>query len=186
MAAKKSFEPQVLVGSGTKVVRTGIPEGYSTTASFTHDGESNFIVEAFSDEGTSLDTLVNVIGVYAGTVLVNNGDGNPGVLQIDADGDWTVVISGVENAPTWDTSEKLTGEGDAVFLISDSLESFLKIVAKVRGEGNFYVRAYHGDDWTGLFNEIDAYTGETIFPKGTFLLTVGASGMSWSLALQSI
>ncbi len=60
-----------------------------------HNGESNFIVGIYDQEG-SRDTLVNEIGQYEGTVLVRGGDGTfdltpgPCTIEINADGAWTI------------------------------------------------------------------------------------------------
>lgn len=52
----------------------------------THSGESNFVVLS---HGSSRDLLVNEIGTYDGTVLL---DGAALVLEIQADGDWTLSL----------------------------------------------------------------------------------------------
>jgi hypothetical protein len=59
---------------------------YGDRARFTHDGQSNFIVIAY-DPGW--DLLVNEIGSYAGTVPFTA----PAIVQIEADGNWTVTPS---------------------------------------------------------------------------------------------
>ena len=54
-------------------------------ATLTHNGDSNFSVWAW---GTTRDLLVNEIGAYDGTVLVESG---LFIWDVSADGDWTVT-----------------------------------------------------------------------------------------------
>jgi hypothetical protein len=185
MAAKKTYDPEVFVGAGSKVVRTKVPDGVGVIATCTHDGESNFIVESFASDGTSIDTNVNEIGSYRGTVLLAAAE-TPAVLKVVADGDWTIKLEEIANAPHWDPSEKLSGHGDGVFIVNPRVSGFLKCVAKVRGDGYFAVWAYHGDEVTLLFSEIDGYTGENVFPVETHLVTVKSDNTSWSIELEEI
>jgi hypothetical protein len=61
--------------------------GKAGIAAFTHSGEHNFIVDAYTSQRTG---LVNEIGAYSGKVPVTAG---PAVWTVQADGDWTVAIS---------------------------------------------------------------------------------------------
>ncbi|WP_347350305.1 cell wall-binding repeat-containing protein [Intrasporangium sp.] len=62
--------------------------GSASTARLTHDGSSNFIVEAYGRSG-DWDLLVNEIGSYQGTVRWPAG---PRVISIEADGNWSIAI----------------------------------------------------------------------------------------------
>ena len=55
-------------------------------ATLTHNGDSNFAVWAWGSTGR--DLLVNEIGAYDGTVLVESG---LVTWDVSADGDWTVI-----------------------------------------------------------------------------------------------
>lgn len=57
-------------------------------AAVTHHGDSNFSVLAYSDSG-GRDLLVNEIGNYRGVVPLDT----PALVQINADGDWTITPS---------------------------------------------------------------------------------------------
>lgn len=54
----------------------------------THDGDHNFIVEAYTTDGR--DLLVNEIGNYTGKVMVIVPDGSLVMFRIIADGNWTI------------------------------------------------------------------------------------------------
>jgi hypothetical protein len=166
-------------------VRTKVPDGVGVIATCTHDGEGNFIVESFTSYGTSIDTNVNEIGTYRGTVLLAAAE-TPAVLKIVADGDWTIKLEDIANAPHWDPSAGLSGTGDGVFILNPRVAGFLKCIAKVRGDGYFALWAYHGDEVTLLFNQVDGFTGEDVFPVDTHLITVRSSNTSWTIELEEI
>jgi hypothetical protein len=55
-----------------------------------HRGQSNFAINAFAADGSS-DQIVNEIGHYDGeTTLMDGTD----LLAIDADGAWSVAVTG--------------------------------------------------------------------------------------------
>jgi hypothetical protein len=54
----------------------------------THDGDSNFVIWVYDDDGERIDLLVNEIGEYAGTHRVPNG---AAWFDVSADGNWTVT-----------------------------------------------------------------------------------------------
>lgn len=58
----------------------------AATISFTHDGESNFVVYENSGSDFGPDLLINGIGSYDGSVPLRSG---PSILIVQADGSWT-------------------------------------------------------------------------------------------------
>ena len=73
------------VGEGDDVVVVSDFIDSGGAATLTHNGDSNFSVWAW---GTTRDLLVNEIGAYDGTVLVESG---LFIWDVSADGDWTVT-----------------------------------------------------------------------------------------------
>jgi hypothetical protein len=61
-------------------------DGDATTWTLTHNGDSNFIVNQFSDE-IMPGLGINEIGSYSGAVPVTAG---PSVIVLQADGGWTI------------------------------------------------------------------------------------------------
>jgi hypothetical protein len=57
-----------------------------------HDGSSNFIIWLLDADGNRKDLLVNEIGTFDGSKGVSLAPGVY-VMQIDADGNWTVGVS---------------------------------------------------------------------------------------------
>jgi hypothetical protein len=64
-----------------------IYRGGAGVAKLTHNGESNFIVDFYNEDGS--ENLVNEIGKYSGEGVIGSG---PGFLQFHADGKWTVKV----------------------------------------------------------------------------------------------
>lgn len=61
------------------------------TAAFTHGGDSNFIVQVLADSVESPDLAINEIGAYEGTVLFRVDGSEPALVQVTADGAWTMT-----------------------------------------------------------------------------------------------
>jgi hypothetical protein len=59
------------------------------TWSFTHDGSSNFYIWAYAYDDA--DLVVNVIGKYNGTQIVDIASGKNVFFEIHADGNWTLT-----------------------------------------------------------------------------------------------
>ena len=81
-------------GTGDDVTTCTLASG-NNVFNVSHNGESNFIVRIYDQEG-SRDLLINEIGQYDGTVLVRAGDGvldlipGPCTIEIKADGSWII------------------------------------------------------------------------------------------------
>ncbi|MDI6885804.1 MAG: hypothetical protein QMD22_05555 [archaeon] len=58
----------------------------------THDGDSNFAVRLLDDEGDKVDLLVNEIGEFDGSKAVGIKKQGDYILDVSADGRWTITI----------------------------------------------------------------------------------------------
>lgn len=74
-----------LNGSGDDIVRY---ESSASTLTSTHDGSSNFIIVGYESDGEYNGLIVNDIGSYSGTDLIEPGTE---ILDIQADGNWTLT-----------------------------------------------------------------------------------------------
>ncbi|WP_166879159.1 hypothetical protein [Salinibacterium sp. ZJ450] len=63
--------------------------GGAANAAITHDGSRNFSFTEHTDAAFNFGLLVNEIGAYSGTVPMSAG---PSVINVDADGNWTVAL----------------------------------------------------------------------------------------------
>ena len=74
------------LGSGPGVYKY---DGVSQIATFTHNGQSNFIVHQYTGSSSGVETnyLINAIGAFTGRAQLRAG---PSIVEITADGTWTV------------------------------------------------------------------------------------------------
>lgn len=148
-------------GTGDSVVQNiALPAGYSYKVTATHDGSRNFIVKFLNGDKT--DYLFNKIGEYAGTVLLEDGSTTErvgGLLDIKADGAWTITISTVTNSST----RSITGTGDKVTGLFNLPNTNNVFTISNTGSRNFIVWVYHTDGKRDLLvNDIGAYSGQTV------------------------
>jgi hypothetical protein len=166
-------------GSGAQVVTLGARDPRVVTID--HTGAGNFAVWAVDDQGQDLDLLVNEIGSYSGVHPLNFLDGEEAAaLRIEADGQWRVSSAPLTSAPSWDGTGTYTAESSAVVLVEGVASGLTPVTLTHQGGSNFAVWAY-GDSRDLLVNEIGPYSGETLLPTGTLVLTVEADG-PWSIA----
>lgn len=179
-SAPVRFDPIRLTGRGDDVVRLDKPD-VPAIITLTHNGSSNFVVTNYDGGGNRIDLLVNEIGTYNGTRPLDFDAAElTERLEIQADGNWTVVVEPITAAtsvrvPTSNTS----GQGDSVLILSGGSPDTADISHS--GESNFVVQAY-GSSSRLLVNEIGAYSGTVIVPRDTLVLEIVADGR-WQLAI---
>jgi hypothetical protein len=178
-SAPPQQQPQVFKGDGDKIVR--IKQGVRPwLATLSHNGTANFIVDALGPNGETTPGLVNEIGHYSGTVLLNGQDGsNTAALKIQADGHWTLRLTPLTDARVW-KANALHGHGDDVVRLANPSSGLTTMHATHTGQANFIVDAYVDGGQNNLINEIGHYTGEVQIPGATFLITIHADG-AWTL-----
>jgi hypothetical protein len=154
--------------------------------SFTHDGGSNFAIEAFDAEGQGLGVLVNRIGRYDGEVVqeVPTGEVN---LEITADGNWTAQL----RQPTFLNTEQLPvevqGTGDGTTPIFEGEGGRSTVTYSHQGESNFVVEAYDDFERVGvLVNEIgttEGSVGASFNDDLAYIVDVTADG-PWTIVIE--
>ncbi len=167
-------------GVGAKVLR--INKGSDPMAvTFKYVGPSNFIVWNLDSSGGKIDLLVNTIGNYSGTRLIDAlQDQQTAALQIRAEGSWKVTLKPLAMVRVWDGTGTWTGKGDDLVVIQSGAFAGLDSVQITNsGQSNFIVWAW-GETRDLLVNEIGKYSGEQLMPAGTVLLEIKSSG-TWSL-----
>ncbi|MDQ3369367.1 MAG: DUF4214 domain-containing protein, partial [Myxococcota bacterium] len=140
-------------------------------------GSSNFQVWERRN-GVRGDLLVNEIGAYSGTVLIDRplfDDGDSNALEIVSDGSWTITIRPLSTARAF--SGPVAGRGDDVLAYSGSASA-----ARLthNGQSNFAIWSYGTNDADLVVNEIGPYDGVRNFPPGPRIIEVSADG-DWSV-----
>jgi hypothetical protein len=165
---------QTFSGTGDDVVRVKAVSA-TVLVTFTHDGESNFIVTSKTKNDDYIDGLVNVIGPYSGTVIQELGTSffnkeKLGLFEVQADGDWTIKIKPLSKAKKWN-GKTLSGTGDLVVKVPKKTRPGNRFVMKHVGDSNFIVITHNskGKYLDLKANEIGDYSGRVTFGKSTYI-----------------
>lgn len=144
-------------GSGNARLDLVLPNGASQLAvidvSFT--GDRIRVYEA-DEEG---ETYGSIFSAYSdggsGLVPINGDPERPTVsLEIEAEGDWSVTLSGIETLRTFDASVSGTGD-DLVYFYGEPGDAVFEMSA----DDSVTVMTYGtGDPWRGDFRDITSFT----------------------------
>jgi hypothetical protein len=155
---------------------------------FTHNGTSNFIVKLLDENGKEIDTVVNQIGPFEGDYGFGYERGGRRLLDVTADGEWTVAIR--QPRPTQGESLPAslqgTGTHTTPFLKLDKGLAIFKM--KHNGDNRFIVRLRDKDGklLEQLVNTLGAFDGSkpiSIEEPGIYFLNVSADG-DWSIDVE--
>ncbi|MCA1554944.1 MAG: hypothetical protein LC737_11245 [Chloroflexi bacterium] len=84
--------PQTFSGDGQSVSpKVALKQGL-VTFHMTHNGRSNFAVFLYDDKGNRIDLLANTIGNFDGSKPVRINSSGAYLLDITADGHWTIGV----------------------------------------------------------------------------------------------
>lgn len=187
---KKNIAPIQLSGSGQTATQGFTLEKGISIFEITHTGgESNFSVVLMKSNGEWVDLLVNEIGNYSGKKAVGIDKKGTYLLDIEADGNWTVNITQPRPSSGLKKPLTFTGTGDDVpqFMYFKK-KGLARFNMSHTGESNFAIWLYNneGKYVDLLVNEIGNYSGSTavrIPKKGVYLLDITAGG-NWSVSVN--
>ncbi len=172
------FDPVAIQGKGDTVTElVTVPVQYSAV-SFAHDGKSNFIVRQYDGDFDRQGSLVNEIGKYTGSTLLDC-DGEV-IFEVEADGAWSIEIKPLEAAAQGDFS----GTGSQVSGVFPATSKGVWEFAHA-GKSNFIVRVYTSSGRDGVVNEIGKYSGSAVVDFGNdFAFWVVHADGAWSISQQ--
>ena len=184
-----SEESLRLKGTGDSVTKSFHLEKGVTIFDLSHNGNANFIVELYNKTtGSLVDLLINEIGYFEGETLFGVRTEADYILNVSADGNWSINVS-QPNPSTGSTPPlSLTGEGYEV-TEAIKLTSGLKTLSLSHdGKANFIATLYGKDgSMRGLLvNEIGQYEGEkavSIYSGGLYYIDVVADG-NWRIEIN--
>lgn len=177
-AADAAAAPKDYAGFGDDVLTIAKHATGPAILVINHTGGSNFAVKSLDSSLESTDLLVNEIGPYAGTVILDgNSRGETTALEITAGGAWTVTLKPLTGVKSYDGSTPITGHGDDVFYYKGSTKA---ATFSHNGSSNIAVKNF-GARSSLLVNEIGAYTGTVVWAAG--LYQINADG-DWSATLK--
>lgn len=139
-------------------------------------GSRNNALLAVDGNGEQVELLVNAIGAYDGTALMQESFvGTPTHLQVQATGGWHIEVLPLSQVTR--VAGPHAGAGDQVFFTEQSgIATFTH-----DGSRNFAVWAYGNDRIQQLLvNTIGAYSGEAIVPGPEGALVAVMADGNWS------
>jgi hypothetical protein len=162
-------------GNGSKVLKIKKPGQVTgpVLLAATYRGDGDFRVVGRDSSLHRSDIVVDVIGNYKGTNLLDSQGTQTRTLKIQAHGPWTVKLTLVATARRVGTHAK--GRGDDVLLYtgSNGVATF-----DYRGKLGFVVR--YADASNGvLVDQVGRFLGQVPIKKGPVLIDVSADG-AWT------
>ena len=176
-----SYASEVYSGSGDQIVDIKLTKK-SSIVTFTHQGTSNFSVWALDENAESIDLLVNEIGSYSGTHLLDLSGNTLKYLEITADGTWTAEFKSLKSARKW-TKKVIESNGDDVIQLSKLLPSSTKLKLNYMGNSNFAVWTFdkNGNSLDLKVNVIGNYAGTKFLGRSVKYIQIEAREGTWNL-----
>lgn len=182
-------EPIELSGTGQKATQKFQLEQGLSVFSTTYRGSDNFIVWLMDGEtGQNIDLVANEIGSSNGSKAVGITSDGDYILNVQANGPWTVTItqprkSAIQSAPL--TLQGTGNKASEVFTLDSGLRTFYM---DYRGSDNFIVWLMddQGRQVDLLANQIGNFNGSKavgIPQTGTYLLNIQANG-KWKVSIE--
>ena len=188
-------ESQSLQGAGQEVSDPVVLEEGLTIFRMTHDGASNFAIWLLNQEtGEQLELLVNEIGSFDGAKAVGIVDPGNYVLDVSADGNWSVTAEQPRPADAPGPPQTFDGLGQSVsapFTLNEGLASFTLFHD---GSSNFAIWLIdaQGNLVELLVNEIGPFDGSKAVSvtddllaasPGIHFLDIAADG-NWTVTVE--
>jgi len=182
-------EPERFTGRGQQVSPRFALDAGLAVFRMTHDGGSNFAIVLMNDQGEQIELLVNEIGGFNGAKAVGIEQAGTYILDITADGNWTVLIEQPMAPPSAPAPpQTFTGRGQQVspMFILDSGLAIFRMTHD--GNSNFAILLLDDKgDWIELLvNEIGAFDGSKgvgIDRSGAYILDITADG-NWTISIE--
>ena len=181
-------EPITLSGTGQEATSKFSLETGLSVFRMNHDGDRNFIVWLLNDEGDQIDLLVNKIGEFDGSKALCVTKQGDYILDISADGSWTITIEQPRPSYASPVPKMLKGTGQQaseMFYLDTGLARF---EMTHDGDRNFIVWLLNdeGDQIDLLVNKIGEFDGSkavSIRKGGNYLLSISADG-NWEISIE--
>lgn len=180
--------PISLSGSGEEATDFFNLERGLVKITMKHDGDSNFIVWLLDSDGDRVDLLANEIGSFSGSHYLGIKSAGKYLLNIDADGKWTIKIEQPRYASASSVPMTLTGKGDKA---SDPVyldKGLVRFKMTHDGDSNFIIWLFDskGNSEDLLVNEIGEFDGSQalrIPSSGVYVLDITADG-NWKVEMS--
>lgn len=182
-------EPIELSGTGQKATQKFRLDQGLSEFSTTYRGSDNFIVYLMDGEtGQNIDLIANEIGSSNSSKSVGITADGDYILNVEANGPWTVTITQPRKSATQSAPLTLQGTGNQaseLFTLDNGLRMFNM---DYHGSDNFIVFLMddQGNRIDLLANQIGSFNGSKavgISQTGTYLLNIEANG-KWKVTIE--
>ncbi len=175
-------KPRTYSGRGNDVIKfkKAITEPMLVITSWSGPDDNNTIY-AYDSDGNEGDLLVNTIGSYEGTNVINiHEDDNVKALKIEGSGRWKIILKPISDAKAWDGQGTYKGSSDDVINVKGSFDKLDSMKFRsTHAEGNVTVYGL-GDDEDLIVNDIGNFSGKYLVPSGVVLLRISSDG-HWTM-----
>lgn len=153
-----------------------------------YHGQYNFIVELLDDQGKYVDLVANAIGDSSSSKLIGVPQSGSYIMNVTADGDWTITVEEVQPASDLYPPQPFTGHGNQSTVFFNLKAGLATFTTHYSGESNFIAVLKDSDgEWAGLVaNQIGSGDGSYaagIDTAGLYYLDVTATG-DWTIQVQ--
>ena len=179
--------PISLSGTGQQATQKFSLESGLSIFTLSHSGSRNFAIWLMDSNGNNVDLLVNTVGQFNGSKAVGIDSAGPYLLNITADGVWSVNITQprVSTAPVTTNFSNSGQQASQLFYLSKGLHVFQ---LTHDGSRNFaiWLMDKNGNNVDLLVNTIGTFNGSKavgIDSDGIYLLNITADG-NWTVSIQ--
>ncbi|HVU89233.1 MAG TPA: hypothetical protein VHD36_18045 [Pirellulales bacterium] len=153
-----------------------------------HDGKSNLIIRLLDENGKEVDTIFNQIGPFQGDRLLPIRSAVRGLLDVAADGNWSVTIRQPQPTEVESTPVTLRGTGYHATPFVKLNKGLNIFKMKHDGEMRFIVTLLdqYGQPVESLVNVVGDFDGSkpvSIDQPGIYYLNVSGDG-DWSINID--
>ena len=159
-----------------------------TVVRMQHDGQSNFAIALLDSQGKQVASLANVMGIFDGSSAI--GVESPGtyILDIAADGNWTVNITQPAPVTQLEPPIALSGSGIQASPFFNLAAGLVVVRMEHDGQSDFVVRLLDslGNAISVLVDEAGPFDGSTAIgvpQTGTYMLDISADG-NWTVEIE--
>ena len=177
-----------LSGTGQQASQKFILENGLSIFKMTHSGTSNFSITLMDSDGQRVGLLVNEIGKFDGAKAIEIVQKGEFVLDISANGEWTVKIEQLRPMTADIKPKTFIGIGQQVSPFVKLDKGLTTFKLKHTGKSNFAVLLMDkkGNREELLVNEIGDFDGSKavgISKSDLYLLDISADG-EWSITIE--
>lgn len=180
--------PSDLSGTGQQATQKFSLDSGLSIFHMTHSGQHNFAVWLLDSSGNRVELLANEIGGFNGVKAVGVTTSGEYLLDIAADGDWTVKVEQPRPTTAPSVPQNFTGKGQQTSEFFSTGKGLATFKMTHQGSHNFSIWLLNdkGQRVELLVNEIGAFDGSKalgISKEGIYILDITADG-DWTVSVE--